>query len=252
MPLNYQKVGDIVLVKKDLCPKEIEYIINKTKCKTIVKYKNIAGDLRKPVVNIIYGSKTETLHKEHGCLFKLDISKVMWSMGNIEERKRMAHISNSNEVVVDMFAGIGYFSIPMAKYSNPKKIYALEINPDSYYYLCENIRLNKLNNIKPIMGDNRSINLENVANRVIMGYILKTRFFLNVAFKFLSREGGILHYHDTLHENAIYPEAIDLIKKYAEKHGYTLASYDIHKIKKYAPGVWHIVVDAKIKNKSKK
>ncbi|MBW9223662.1 class I SAM-dependent methyltransferase family protein, partial [Methanothermococcus sp. SCGC AD-155-E23] len=70
--LRYQKVGDIVLVKRDLSREEIEYILNKTRCKTIVKYEGIVGDLRKPRIKILYGSETETIHKEYGCLFKLD------------------------------------------------------------------------------------------------------------------------------------------------------------------------------------
>ena len=247
--LRYQKVGDIVLVKRDLSREEIEYILNKTRCKTIVKYEGIVGDLRKPRIKILYGSETETIHKEYGCLFKLDISKVMWSMGNIEERKRMAHISNPKEVVVDMFAGIGYFSIPMAKYSKPKKIYGVEINPEAYYYLRENIRLNRLRNIQPILGDNRDLDLENVADRVIMGYVLKTRYFLDKAFQLLKEEGGVIHYHDTLPEKALYSEGVQSIRRATEVHNYRLTSYEIRKVKKYAPGVWHVVIDAKVCSK---
>ncbi|HIQ32868.1 MAG TPA: class I SAM-dependent methyltransferase family protein [Methanothermococcus okinawensis] len=247
--LRYQKVGDIVLVKRDLSQEEIEYILEKTRCKTIVKYEGIVGDLRKPRIKILYGSETETIHKEYGCLFKLDISKVMWSMGNIEERKRMAHISNPKEVVVDMFAGIGYFSIPMAKYSKPKKIYGVEINPEAYYYLRENIRLNRLRNIQPILGDNRELDLENVADRVIMGYVLKTRYFLDKAFQLLKEEGGVIHYHDTLPEKALYSEGVQSIRRAAEVHNYRLTSYEIRKVKKYAPGVWHVVIDAKVCSK---
>jgi len=244
--IKYQKVGDIVLVKRDLSKEEIEYILNKTKCKTIVKYEGIVGDIRKPKIRIIYGSETETIHKEYGCLFKLDVSKVMWSMGNIEERKRMACISNPKETVVDMFAGIGYFSIPMAKYSKPERIYSVEINPDAYYYLRENIKLNKLKNVVPILGDNREVDLESIADRVVMGYILKTRFFLDRAFQLLKEEGGVIHYHDTLPEKAFYSEGVRSIMKTAETYGYRVISYDIRKIKRYAPGVWHIVIDAKV------
>ncbi|WP_172456340.1 class I SAM-dependent methyltransferase family protein [Methanofervidicoccus sp. A16] len=247
--LKYQKVGDIVLVKRDLSQEEIDYIVNKTRCKTIVKYEGIKGDLRRPKIKIIYGSETETIHKEYGCLFKLDVSKVMWSMGNIEERKRMAHISHPREVVVDMFAGIGYFSIPMAKYSRPKRIYGVEINPDAYYYLEENIRLNKLKNVVPILEDNRNLDLENIADRVIMGYILKTRFFLDKAFQLLKEEGGVIHYHDTLPEKAIYSEGVCNIIKTAENYNYRLTSYHVHMIKKYAPGVWHIVIDARVEGR---
>jgi tRNA wybutosine-synthesizing protein 2 len=251
MALKYQKIGDILLVKKDLTDEDIIYLINRTKCKTIVKYEYIKGDIRKPNIKILYGEETETIHKEHGCLFKIDVSKVMWSMGNIEERRRMAYISNSDETVVDMFAGIGYFTIFMAKYSQPKKIYAIEINPDSYHYLCENIKLNKLNNVVPILGDNRNVNLKNMADRVIMGYVLKTRFFLDKAFEFL-KEGKkcTIHYHDTLAEKIMNTQPIDEIKHHAEKHGYDLISYKIHKIKKYAPGVWHVVVDAEVIRKT--
>ncbi|AEH06835.1 tRNA(Phe) (4-demethylwyosine(37)-C(7)) aminocarboxypropyltransferase Taw2 [Methanothermococcus okinawensis] len=247
MTIKYQKVGDILLVKKDLTGDEINYLINKTKCKTILKYNYINGDMRKPKVKLLYGTETETIHKEHGCLFKIDVSKVMWSMGNIEERKRMAYISNSDETVVDMFAGIGYFTIPMAKYSKPKKIYAIEINPDSYHYMVENIKLNKLTNVVPILSDNRDVALKNIADRVIMGYVLKTRFFLDKAFEFL-KEGKIctIHYHDTLAEKIMNTEPINEIKKYAEKYEYNILSHEIHKVKKYAPGVWHIVVDAEL------
>ncbi|HIP91187.1 MAG TPA: class I SAM-dependent methyltransferase family protein [Methanothermococcus okinawensis] len=247
--LKYQKVGDIVLVKRDLSQEEIEYIVNKTRCKTIVKYRGIVGDRRKPEVEVIYGSETETIHREYNCLFKLDVRKVMWSMGNIEERKRMAHISSPGEVVVDMFAGIGYFSIPMAKYSRPRRIYGVEINPEAYNYLEENIRLNKLENVVPILGDNRELDLENIAHRVVMGYVLKTRFFLDKAFQLLKEEGGVIHYHDTLPEKAFYSEGVYNIMKTAKDHNYKLTSYGIRRIKKYAPGVWHVVIDAKVKRR---
>ena len=71
----------------------------------------------------------------------------MWSKGNTTERKRMSTISDKGETVVDMFAGIGYFSIPMAVHSKPSKIYSIEINPISYGYLCENVYLNKVEDI---------------------------------------------------------------------------------------------------------
>ncbi len=244
--VKYQKVGDIILLKHNPSIEEIEYIISKTKCKTIVKYNQIVGNYRKPHIKIIYGSKTETIHKENGCLFKIDVSKVMWSMGNINERKRISTISNPNETVIDMFAGIGYFTIPIAKYSKPKKIYSIEINPQSFIYLCENIKLNKLSNVVGILSDNRDVQLDNIADRVIMGYILKTRYFLDKCFQFLKEEGGYIHYHDTIYEKTIAPETVGIIEKYCKKYGYKLLNYSIHKIKKYSPGVWHVVVDVKI------
>jgi len=61
----------------------------------------------------------------------------MFSSGNMDERIRMSMISDKNEVVVDLFAGIGYLLCRMAVYSKPEKIYACEINPVAYDYLAK-------------------------------------------------------------------------------------------------------------------
>ncbi len=243
--IKYQKIGDILLVKKIPSNKEINELIKKTKCKTILKYDFINGNLREPKINKIYGGSTETIQKEYGVLFKIDVSKIMWSMGNIDERKRMATISNENEVVIDMFAGIGYFSIPLAKFSKPKKIYAIELNPNSYYYLNENIKLNNIDNTKiiTILGDNKKANLINKGDRIIMGYILKTKEYLPTAFKYLNEKGGFIHYHDTLAEKLLDNEPYNYIEKVAKKYNYKIINYKLNKIKKYSPGVWHIVAD---------
>ncbi|WP_456418634.1 tRNA(Phe) (4-demethylwyosine(37)-C(7)) aminocarboxypropyltransferase Taw2 [Methanocaldococcus infernus] len=239
--MRYQRVGDIVIVRKDLTEEEIKKIVEKTKCKSIVKYVTISGEFRTQYIKLLYGEETETIHKEHGCLFKLDVSKIMWSQGNIKERERMAFISNKRETVIDMFAGIGYFTIPMAKHSKPF-IYAIEKNPVAYKYLCENIKLNKLKNVAPILSDNREVKLGKVADRIVMGYVHKTHKFLDKAFSFL-KDRGTIHYHETVPEKILEKRPIERVKFYAEKYGYKIIDYKIHKIKKYAPGVWHVVLD---------
>ena len=76
------------------------------------------------------------------------------------------------EIVVDMFAGIGYFSIPMAVHSKPEKIVSIEINPESFNYLKENLRLNRVEDIiSPVLGDCSTAAPEGIADRVIMGYM---------------------------------------------------------------------------------
>jgi len=84
----------------------------------IVKLGRISGLKREPDVEVIIGEGTETVHRENKCGFKLDVSKIMWSKGNTTERKRMSLLPEDGEIIVDMFAGIGYFSIPMAVHSN--------------------------------------------------------------------------------------------------------------------------------------
>ena len=154
--MKWKKIGDILVVDDkfgDKSLEELKSIANKEKVESIIEIDNIYGVKREPHYKFLLGSKSETINKENGCYFKLDLTKVMWSKGNVNERIRIANLVEDDETIIDMFAGIGYFSIPIAKFSNAKEIYSMEINPNSFYYLNENIKLNKINNITPLLGD---------------------------------------------------------------------------------------------------
>jgi tRNA wybutosine-synthesizing protein 2 len=110
----------------------------------------IEGEFREPVLELIMGTETETMHIENGVKYKLDAAKLMFSSGNVDERIRMASVCRKDEIVVDMFAGIGYFTLPMAVHSSPEKIYAYEINPLAHKYLVENLKLNKVEQRKKL------------------------------------------------------------------------------------------------------
>jgi tRNA wybutosine-synthesizing protein 2 len=129
----------------------------------------------------------------------------MFASGNGTERKRMASINAKGEVIVDMFAGIGYFSVPLAKRSGAKAVFSIEKNPASFLFLKNNAsnasfalfyylifffckEINKIDTIlHPFCGDNRSVSPVRDANRVLMGYIptpvvfflLPILFFIN-------------------------------------------------------------------------
>ena len=226
------------------CPDSgFEELSKKHNVKTIMKIDHIQGTRREPVYKILYGSETETVNKENGCLFKLDLSKVMWSKGNNNERLRIARLVEDGERVIDMFAGIGYFSIPIGVHANAEEVIAIEINPNSYEFLCENIQLNKLDNITPILGDCKVETPKFKADRIIMGYVKTTHHYLNVAINSLN-EGGILHYHETVPEKLMMTRPVERI--ISEADGREVEILKINKIKKYAPGVEHVVIDARV------
>ncbi|MCE7697584.1 MAG: class I SAM-dependent methyltransferase family protein, partial [Methanobacterium paludis] len=178
------------------------------------------------------------------CLFKMDVAKVMWSKGNTGERKRMSTISEDGETIVDMFAGIGYFSIPMAVHSKPAKIYSVEINPVSYSYLCQNTVLNKVEDIiEPILGDCREAAPRGIVDRVLMGYIGNTHEYLPTAMEVL-KDGGVVHYHESVPDKLKFIRPVERIKEAAGDRGVEILNKRI--IKPYSPGVYHVVVDAKI------
>jgi len=167
----------------------------------------------------------------------------MFSPGNIGERIRISKFGKE-EIVVDMFAGIGYFSIPMAVHSSPDEIIAIEINPDAFHYLRENIKLNQVEDtVTPIHGDSMEETPENYADRVIMGHLFSHEF-LPVAIRAI-RKKGIIHYHEGVPEK-ILERPVNRIKNTARKLGRNVRIMNFRKVKNYSPGVCHVVVDAEI------
>ncbi len=246
IPRSYKIIGDIILIK---IPKELEdykRLIGKEllkihkRCKAVWRDFGKEGMLRRPRVELLAGSGSETIHRENGCLFKLDITKVMFSVGNQAERMRIAKIVGDGEIVIDMFAGIGYFTIPIAVHSNPRKIYSIEINPDSYHYLLENIKLNGVNNVIPILGDSMYVTPEGVADRVVMGHIFCSDF-LEVAIKALKND-GVIHYHESTPE-AVINRPIERVERACKRLGRSCKILNFRRVKNYSPGVYHVVVD---------
>jgi tRNA wybutosine-synthesizing protein 2 len=174
----------------------------------------------------------------------------MFSSGNMDERIRMAAISNKDETVVDLFAGIGYFTLPMAVHSKSKRIFACEKNPVSFEFLCKNIVLNNaVDTVDALQGDNRDIAPKNVADRVIMGYIGDTHKFLSTAFSCLKNKTGIIHFHDKFPEKKVPEFPLNVIQNSVKEFGCKANLLHYEKIKSYAPGINHYVFDLKVNKK---
>ena len=257
LPNKWEKIGDVLTI---VLPEELESYKKDVAeayakilgCKTVLNdIGGISGEYREPDVELLYGSNnTETIHRENGICYKLDLQKIMFSSGNMDERIRMAHVSNSNEIVVDLFAGIGYFTLPMAVHSRPRKIFACEKNPISFNYLCQNITLNNVSSIvEPIHGDNRMVAPKNIADRVIMGYFGDTHQFLPIAFECLKNHCGIIHYHDKFADDTVPDKALDIVENVAEDYNRKINLLNFKCVKSYAPGISHYVFDVKVGEK---
>ncbi len=237
-------IGDILVVKK--VPDNLDELVELPYINRVVKLGHIHGQKRQPEIEMIHGEGTTTIHKENYCKYKIDVAKVMWSKGNTGERQRMSTLPEDNEIIIDMFAGIGYFTIPMAVHSDPKVIHAIEINPDSYELLCENIKLNKVEDkVIPILGDCNEQEFDHVADRILMGYIGTTHYYLDSAIRYL-KEDGIIHYHESTPEPLVYNRPIERIEQAAKNQGRSIEVLNKRCIKKYSPGVHHTVVDMRI------
>ena len=90
----------------------------------------VSGDLRLRVLSWVGGEKrTETIHKEYGCLFKVDLARCYFSPRLSYERRRISQQVTLGEVVVTLFSGVGCYSILIAKYSGASRVYSIDVNP---------------------------------------------------------------------------------------------------------------------------
>ncbi len=156
-----------------------------------------------------------------------------------------------------MFAGIGYFSLGIAKHSKAKKIYSIEKNPLAYRYLKQNIVLNKIKNTEPLPGDNRTLagKLEGKADRIIMGYFQTDRRakgasggsekFLPYAVKMLKSKGTI-HFHNSCHKKDLWKKPAGDIERACAAFGASFRLLNKKKVKSVAPNTYHVVLDIEV------
>jgi len=250
LPRRWQILGDLVLVN---IPAEIEHLkhdigeallVVYPRCKSVLWDKGVRGKLRKPDIEVIAGSKTNTIHKENYCKFALDASRVMFSAGNFAERARMSEVGCS-EKVLDMFSGIGQLCIPMAVHAHPQSICAIELNSVAYGYLKQNITLNDIDDIvHPILGNCAYVTPKEQFDRVIMGHF-DAFDYLQTALQALV-PGGVMHYHEIVPLELMRERPRAHVAQAARALNRSTELLGVRKVKDYAPGIAHVVVDATI------
>ena len=213
--------------------------------RTVVQDRSgIHGPMRVPDVRVLWGDGTETLHVEGGIRYALDVARVMFSSGNVAERVGIAERVRPGAVVVDLFAGIGYFSLPIAVRGRAKTVYGCELNPVSFRYLVENTRLNRATNLVPLLGDCRAIAPRGIADWVIMGHF-DAREYLDVAFDALRGKGTIV-YHELCPKEQ-YPDAMtQRLAAAARAHWMNVQAIHTRIVKSYAPGIVHSAAEVEV------
>jgi len=195
------RIPDLLLSKKKIIGKAL---LDDVKIVRSVFYQAsaVSGDFRTRDLEILAGEdNTETEYKEFGCRFTVDVENAFFSPRLSTERERIANLIQNGEVMTNMFAGIGMFSIMAAK-KKKCTVYSLDINPVASK-LCEtNIGLNKLaGNIISINGDASEIikeQLINKSDRTLMLLPERSDEFLQSAID-TTKDGGIIHYYSHIH-----------------------------------------------------
>lgn len=204
------------------------------------------GVLREPTMELLLGERTETVHTENYVRYRFDAARIMFSSGNMAERIRMGKAVERGETVVDMFAGIGYFTLQMAVHGKPKMVHACELNPLSFRYLAQNVRLNKVGRtVNTLEGDCRTVAPECVADRVVMGHF-DSLDFIPMAMKALKPDGGILHVHCLCRKDRVPQDAWDKLMHKVDEEGRSAGLLHCEKVKSFKPRIWHVVLDVAV------
>ena len=250
LPLKWESVGDVIILRMDDICSPYKERIGKTYANILeadtvcADIHGVSGEFRKPSMEVLYGDRTESVRLENGIRYDFDVRKVMFASGNTDERYRMREQDCSGETVVDMFAGIGYFTLPIAKFTGARKVFACEKNPESYEFLLRNIKLNGVEDtVVPILGDNRYIPGKRFADRILMGYVQTTSEFIPKALDMI-KPGGLIHYHDTFYVNEYERKIRGLFEDMCGDDGFKIEL--IREVKSFAPSVSHYVADIRI------
>jgi tRNA G37 N-methylase Trm5 len=197
--------------------------------------------------------------KENDVQYQWDITKVMFSSGNITEKQRISQWDLRERVVVDLFAGIGYFTLNYLIHTQAKLVYACEWNPEALKWLRNNLRLNKVDKRCIVLeGDNLVTCPKGVADHVNLGLIPSSEASWGVACAALKRKtGGVLHVHGNvdLVENKkskcwnLWSENVGAAISehfqalYPDESRWIVDVVGVSKIKSYGPRVDHVVAD---------
>jgi len=197
----------------------------------------------------------ETLHKESGCVFKVDISRAFFSSRLQYERARIASLVRPGEVVINMFAGVGPFSIVIAKKVPDVKVYSIDVNPEAYRLMVENVKLNRVEDkVVPLLGDAAEVidlyNLKGVADRVLMPSPEHAINYLAKAVESLKAR-GIIHYYDVAHRvKDLRKYVLERISPILDREGAGWRMEGVREIRSVAPSKTYICADLYVEKRA--
>lgn len=288
---HHQRHGDLVLIPSNQVPAclskiDIDSLCSSLKCSRLASYESISStDFRLPQVKMLKGDDPWVVHIDNGVKYKFNVLRNMFSRGNIHEKIRVSKLNCVGETIVDMFCGIGYFTLQFLVHTDIELVHAIDWNAEALECLRNNLLINHVDQSKCIIhyGDNNEVTPKNIADRVYLGLIPTSRFSWKTACQALkSSSGGVLHLHENvsikessiisnhpsmsegsnsliikvlnsaskrrdkmleLWEKSVIEVIKELFKEIYPDDCWTVKSLGWHKVKSFAPGILHMVLD---------
>ncbi len=264
IPTKCWRLDDLVLFPKEAFTQPVwdriiteksdffERIARVLQARRVGRQQPIANDtIRSSQMELLLGNSGWVEVKDNGLFYGFDACKVMYSSGNVTERHRMGSLDVEGEIIVDAFAGIGYYSLPLLVHGKAAHVHACELNPESIKALEWAAQKNEVSqSISIHEGDNQTTlpELRGIADRVLLGLLPSSEATWKLAVLTLKEEGGSLHIHMNVEEEHVEQWMEDTIQTcldYAQDNGRLWHCYHQHleKVKWYAPRVRHVVLD---------
>ena len=259
IPKRWEKFDDVVLLPSSSFT-DREWIVNCNDIwriigqtlgvKRVGRSGEIIGEKRESTVEMLLGEKDWVVRKENGIKYGYHLTKCMFSSGNINERRRMGEVVSEGEVVIDLFCGIGYYTLPILVNSDVKHVYSCEWNDNAIKALNFNLKNNNVEKkCSVIEGDNKvtTRELKGVADRVLLGLLPTAEKSYHIALNCLKENGGMLHIHG-LSPSDNHEKLVIKTKKILGKNdkNFQVKKINVNKIKSYAPHWDHLVLDIEI------
>jgi tRNA (guanine37-N1)-methyltransferase len=254
---SLERLGDIVIVDEDDDERAREIadavMASDVPCETVLNRASpIEGELRVRRWDVLAGTDTETVHREYGHEFLLDVAEVYFSPRLATERHRVIEQAEPGESVVDMFAGVGPYAVPLA--SRGADVVACDLNERAVEYLRENaVRNGVEDRVTAIAGDVRdlvggadggAVDYAGTADRLVMNLPHSADAFLDTAVA-LAGEECVVHYYDIQHEDDPFGPGTRAIRAAAGDE-YAVDVETERVVKSYAPHEYNVCLDVRL------
>ena len=242
------KIPDSLLTKKNVIGEVILESIKNLKT-VLLQSSSVSGEYRLRGLEVIAGNeKYVTYYREYGCKFLVNVATSYFSPRLSTERLRISNLVSPGEIVVNMFAGVGTFSILMAK-KHPIKVYNIDSNLDAYIMSIVNSRINRLKErVFSIHGNSqmvlRSTSFKDRIDRVLLPLPERAHEFVDISIDCLRPTGGHLHFFSHIKsdtKSGVIPISEAHIRKLFSKYNFEIEHTQI--VRDVAPRLYQTVTD---------
>lgn len=255
LPRTQEMVGAILILE---IPEELKkkekiiaeaYLKTNKQISTVVKKSDVhTGQFRTRKVTVLAGKKTkETMHHENGIEMKLHLERTYFSARSGSERLRIAQQVKPGEEVLVMFSGAAPYPLVIARNSDARHVYGIELNPEAHNYALENVQINNLQDKVTIMhGDvkHKIPPLKKKFDRIVMPLPKTGEQFLDLAL-LKAKKGAIIHLYSFLDEIEIDAYS-KKVKGICKKLGYSIKVLDKVRCGQFSPGTFRVCLDMKV------